>query len=496
MNKHFVVLGAGTVGWLTALYVRYYFPDSKITVLRDKNIKVIGVGESTIPAFIQSLRLLKINIADVFRFCNSTVKKGISFENWNGDGEKYIHAFESIAIDYSIPGLFDNDCAIQHYKRIIFENKKLREHVYAHRVAYENKVDLDLVYNAMQFDAGQISIFLEKTSLERNIEIVEGKYVSCNLDNNDFIKELILSDDRKISCDFVFDCSGFNSSILHNFYRIQKKYYSDFLPMNTAIPFWIDHKDNEGIKPYTIATAMKNGWSWQIPLQHRIGAGYVFDSNYVSIEDAIIEAEEFYKQKIDVRNVIKFEAHRLEKFWHKNCIGVGLASGFLEPLESTSFFLSVHNLEAIRYYLNEIIDHDDSAIDNFNNTAKISWDIIADFIYLHYITKRKDSKFWQEFRYKTKPRKDILQIIELLKANRLKHTDIGTVTGMTGFGLQSYYQVGYGLELNDPIDSLGRYSNIVPSMEENSNRINDLVSKALTHEKAIEILKNGQYTVF
>lgn len=496
MNKTFIVLGAGTAGWLTALYVRYYFPNSTIKIVRDKNLGVIGVGESTIPAFIQSLRLLKINIADLFRFCNSTVKQGISFENWNGDGEKYIHAFESVAIDYSIPNLFDNDSIVHHYKRVIYENKKLNDHVYVYRLCYENKVDIDSVYNAMQFDAGQVSIFLEKIGLERQIEIVEGTYVDCNLDNKEFIKELILSDGRKIECDFVFDCSGFNSSILQNFYKIRKVSYSHFLPMNTAMPFWINYKKNEKIKPYTISTAMKNGWTWQIPLQHRIGAGYVFDDTYITTEEAIREAELFFNQKIDVKKIIKFEPYRLEKVWYKNCMAIGLASGFLEPLESTSFFLSIHNLEAIRYYMNDILDPNELAIENFNTISNVSWDNIADFIYLHYMTKRKDSKFWQEFKSRTKPTEKILRIISLLEESKLKHTDIGSVAGITGFALQSYYQIGYGLKLNKPIKDLGMYSNIVPSMQDNYKRINTLVSKALFHEEAIEILKNGQYTVY
>lgn len=495
MNKKFVVLGAGAAGWLTALYVRFYFPEAKIALLRDKNIGVIGVGESTIPAFIQSLRTLGVNIADVFRFCNSTIKQGISFENWNGDGKKYLHAFETVAIDYHVPNIFENDSIVHHYKRILRENKNLNDHCYVYRLAYENKVDINLVYNAMQFDAGKLSIFLENLAKERNIEIIEGTYTDCILDLTGFIKKLVLSDNRKIECDFVFDCSGFNASILHNFYKIQKVSYSNFLPMNSAIPFWIEHKNNERIKPYTIATAMKYGWSWQIPLQHRIGAGYVFDDSYISVDEAVQEAESLFNQKIDVRKIIKFEPYRLDKVWHKNCMAIGLASGFLEPLESTSFWLTIHNLEGIRYYLNEIFDHQELSVDRFNKIAAHSWDVIANFIYLHYMTKRNDSKFWKEFKQRTTPPKEFLDIFKLLKENRLKHTDIGSIAGMTGFTLQSYYQVGYGLELNDPIqDSF--YSNVVPNIEDNYNRINQLVLEAYTHEQGIQILNNGQYTVY
>ncbi|NBP02259.1 MAG: tryptophan 7-halogenase [Proteobacteria bacterium] len=493
-NKEFIVLGGGSAGWLTSLYLRKYFPTANISLVRDSNIGIVGVGEATVPAFVNTLRILDIPISDTFNYCNGTIKQAISFENWNGDNKNYLHAYDTTKNDYSIPDIFDFDCFIHHLKRLKFLGKDLNEHVLQYKLIYSGRVDLSNLYNAIHFDTFLLAEFLEKTGIERNINLIEGTYLTSEISENGFIKTIVLEDGRKISCDFIFDCSGFSGSILHKFFNIQKHSYAKFLPMNTAIPYWLDYRSNQDIPTYTIATAMKYGWTWQIPLQHRIGSGYVFDSNYITADQAKQEVEQSLGYNIDVRRIIKFEPFRLEKFWYKNCIAVGLASGFLEPLESTSLWLSIHVLEMIRYYMNEIIFHDEKAIESFNEVTRKSWDHLADFIYLHYITKRSDSLFWKEFRIKNTPSDRILNILDLLKTSSLKTTDLSTIIGTTSFQLNSYYQVGCGLDINSPLESMKMYGNIVPDILKSDDFIKNYIeSSTISHKDAILMLKSGRY---
>mgnify|MGYP001339038622 CR=1 FL=1 len=204
-------------------------------------------------------------------------------------------------------------------------------------------------------------------------------------------------------------------------------------------------KDTDEYPLYTSSTAMKYGWMWQIPLQDRIGAGYVFDSDYIDAAQAQEETEKFLGHKIDVRKVINFEAGRHEKYWVDNCMAVGLAACFIEPLESTIIHLTVLQLQLLRQFASDLFD---GTNDMFNEVITNTMDEILYFIYLHYITKRKDSSFWRNFKkdYPCPPAfKPVLQAIQ---NNNLKHYDIKSTNRIQpGFSVTSYLQIANGLGL-------------------------------------------------
>tara|TARA_E500000331_G_scaffold152784_1_gene148683 strand:+ start:1072 stop:2448 length:1377 start_codon:yes stop_codon:yes gene_type:complete len=441
--QNIIVLGAGTAGWLTALFVRKLFPHYNIKIIGNKKIGIIGVGEATTPPFVDFLREIDIDPLAMVRETGGSIKQGISFEDWNGDGKKYFHGFyEKFLSDVSIPPIFSHDCGDYYYKHLIHKKLDFNEYSYATKLSYQNKTDLDGIAYAIHFDTNRLSTYLGKIAKERNIEYVEGEYSKM-----------------KLKYDFIFDCSGLSRLIIKD--KSKWKSYRKYLPMKHAIPFHLPVKEN---KPYTSAIAMKYGWMWQIPLQDRIGAGYVFDSDYIDAAQAQEETEKFLGHKIDVRKVINFEAGRHEKYWVDNCMAVGLAACFIEPLESTSIHLTVLQLQLLRQFASDLFD---GTNDMFNEVITNTMDEILYFIYLHYITKRKDSSFWRNFKkdYPCPPAfKPVLQAIQ---NNNLKHYDIKSTNRIQpGFSVTSYLQIANGLGLFKKDINIKEYTNLTPTVKE------------------------------
>lgn len=453
--RNIIVLGSGTAGWLTALFVRKLFPHFNIKIIGNKKIGIIGVGEATTPPFVDFLREIDIDPLTLVRETGGSIKQGISFENWNGDGKKYFHGFyEKFLSNTSIPPLFSHDCGDYYYKHLIHNKLDFNEYSYAAKVSYQNKTDLSDIAYAIHFDTNRLSNYLGQIAKERNIQYIEG----------DFKK-------MKLKYDFIFDCSGLARLIIGK--KTKWKSYRKYLPMKQAIPFHLPVKEN---KPYTSAIAMKYGWMWQIPLQDRIGAGYVFDSNYINAKEAQEEAEQFLGHKIDVRKIINFEAGRYKQYWVDNCMAVGLAACFIEPLESTSIHLTVLQLQLLRQFANNLFD---GTNDMFNEIITNTMDEILYFVYLHYITKRKDTEFWKRFNKDYPCPPEFKGVLKAIKNNDLKHYDIKSTNRIQpGFSVTSYLQIANGLKLFNKKINIKEYENLVPSVEEIKELI-DLKTQSL-----------------
>lgn len=453
--RNIIVLGSGTAGWLTALFVRKLFPHFNIKIIGNKKIGIIGVGEATTPPFVDFLREIDIDPLTLVRETGGSIKQGISFENWNGDGKKYFHGFyEKFLSNTSIPPLFSHDCGDYYYKHLIHNKLDFNEYSYAAKVSYQNKTDLSDIAYAIHFDTNRLSNYLGQIAKERNIQYIEG----------DFKK-------MKLKYDFIFDCSGLSRLIIGK--KAKWKSYRKYLPMKQAIPFHLPVKEN---KPYTSAIAMKYGWMWQIPLQDRIGAGYVFDSNYINAKEAQEEAEQFLGYKINVRKIINFEAGRHKQYWVDNCMAVGLAACFIEPLESTSIHLTVLQLQLLRQFANNLFD---GTNDMFNEIITNTMDEILYFVYLHYITKRKDTEFWKRFNKDYPCPPEFKPVLKAIKNNDLKHYDIKSTNRIQpGFSVTSYLQIANGLKLFNKKINIKEYENLVPSVEQIKELI-DLKTQSL-----------------
>jgi tryptophan halogenase len=489
-NK-FVVLGGGSAGWMTALVLRQVFPNREITLVQSKNIGIIGVGESTTPHIVHFLKSINVDPFVVLQQTSGTFKAGISFENWNGDGKSFFHGFDDKLVNSEIPGIFNGEADDILKKLLIDEGSKFEDFVYQTKISLNNKVDLNRTTWGLHFDAHKFGEYLEKVGRERGINLIEEEFIDASLTESGHIKELNLTNNTTVSCDFVFDCTGFSRLLIGKLYQSDWISFAKHLPMKKAIPFWLDNE--EDIKPYTRATAMKYGWIWQIPLEHRIGSGYIFDSDYITEEEALAEAEEYFQRKLTINKVISFDPGRFKDVWIKNCCAIGLSSNFIEPLESTSLWLTTTQLEWLRHFLDTIETTDADDIDMFNKIIGEEVDEKLNFVYLHYLTKRNDSEFWKEFNTKTTIPPDFVPLLSQLRKNNLRQFMFrGPPSGR--FPMSSYLQVGYGLGIFEKRPNITNYENIQPDIDTHGAYVDAHVRGAPTHRDMLNTLKNIDFS--
>lgn len=457
----YVIAGGGTAGWFAALFIKKIFPDASVKLIQSKEIGIVGVGEATTPKILEFLDYLDIHPLEIIPHIKGAIKNGINFENWNGDGERYMHAFDDKLVDFSIDNVFGKSCLDYYHKLLISKKLSFKDYVYQTKIAYQNKID---VYNtdwALHFDAAEMANHLETIGLSRGVQVIEDKIVGVQSDDKDFVSTIDLESGTSVDCDFVFDCTGFRREIIGKFYDTEWISFRHYMPMKKGIHFWLPPQ--EDVEPFTSAIALKYGWSWKIPLPHRIGSGYIYDSDYISDEEALEEAEEYYGQKLDVRRTIPFDPGRYKNLWVKNCIALGLAGSFLEPLESTSIWQTLDQLEELKHFLNEL--DKDLPRDLYNEMIGNSIEYKSLFVYLHYFTQRSDTDFWKEFREKNPIPKKWQHIFDKIKTGNLRFFDIGDIKTPGHFGLSSYTQVCDGLKLFENMNVDG-YENISPSIEE------------------------------
>ena len=442
------IVGGGAAGWLTALYVNKISPKTKITLIESETIGILGAGEGSVPTLTEFLRFLDINESEFILETNATHKLGILFDNWNGDSKDYFHSFGVLhqKLNYS----YDDDGElINEFVGLLYQTDStfLMGEI-SEQLARKNKSPLidgdvdgssQIANYSYHFDAHLVSKFLRKKAEERGVIRVEGIVNNFIQDDDSNITEIEL-DDMKIECDFVFDCSGFKRLIIGNLFNSPWKSYTNQLKVNTAIAFQLPQFD-EKIEPYTKAICMKNGWMWQIPLQNRIGCGYIFDKNYISENEAKLEVEELLGHPIQVVNTIKFDAGAYRKVWIKNCLAIGLSSAFTEPIEATSIFNAITQLWVLNHDL--MNSYNENFINQYNEFVNKMNDDVLDFLYFHYITKRDDSEFWKQY-LKTTQVPESLQ--KLLDSWDKKPINISHFS-KDPFTLPSWLQVGYGLDL-------------------------------------------------
>jgi tryptophan halogenase len=482
--KKIIVLGGGTAGWLTALFINKKFPNYKITLIEGETIGTIGVGEGTTPHIINFLRNIDIDPFHLIKNIKGTIKNGISFENWNGDNKKYFHGFSSKndLLNFFIYPVFGKGCYDYYLKHLIKNKLNFNDYVYSNKISYENKIDLNNMDYAIHFDTTALSDYLKPIALTRGINFIKGDFENVNKDNKGLITSVILKNKINIDCDFIFDCSGFSKLIIGKHYNEEWISYKKYLPVNSAIMFPRTYKKNEKIFPYTKSIALKNGWVFEIPLQHRIGRGYIFDNTYINEEQAINEVENTFNEKIEVKKIIKFDAGRLKNSWVKNCISIGLSYSFVEPLEATSIWTTTQQLETLSHFFNHLFNQNKESIELYNEINNNNLDTILNFIYMHYITKRKDSEFWINIKNYIPPN-NFEKKLKLIKENNIRFFDLEEGRHTASFDLTSFLLICNGLEMFEKPINLDYYENMFPTIQE-YKQIIDHYSKniAMDHE--------------
>lgn len=462
-DKEIVILGGGTAGWLTALFCLKLFPHNQITLIESKKIGILGAGEGSTPTLPYFLQRLDIDINDFLKKTGGTIKLGINFENWNGDNKNYFHGFDdkNNFDPFKVKNVFNNDCYTFYLKHLIKNNLNLDDYIYSYKTALKNKVDLDNTNYAIHFDASKTADYLKEKAIERGVNHHYSDLKDVKNKEDGSIEQLIFEDGYIQDCDFVFDCSGFNRLLIGKHFNSKWINYQKHLPIKKAIPFFLEQEKD--IKPYTQAIAMKYGWLWKIPLQHRFGAGYIYDSDYITDEQAVDEVEKYLNKKINVNKIIQFDAGRYEKVWIKNCISIGLSSGFTEPLEATSIYIVYIQLTNITHFLNHLFDERNTNKEKYNEAIARLNDRILNFLYLHYMVKRNDTLFWKEFKNKNISPKNFDILFNKLKNASLNAYDFSTDQNI--FPLYSWLVVGKGLDIIEEDMNISGYE-IEPSIDD------------------------------
>ena len=398
--RHIVIVGGGTAGWVAASILARALPGfATITLVESLDIPTVGVGEATIPPFVDLLQFLSIDQADFIRNTQATYKLGIRFDDWRRIGESYWHPFGTFGLPIN-----------------------RRPFIHAWHKARHDGIALDFadysacarlgeqgrflggeaaakagVKHALHFDAVLVARYLRAYSQALGVVRLERTVAHVTRRADGSLAALVFEGSETLPGDLFLDCTGFRGLLIEQTLRAGWVGWSDLLPCDTAIA--APTTATLPRHPFTRAAARPAGWQWRIPLQHRTGNGYVYSSGATTHAAAL---DDFLStidgQPLAEPRVLRFEAGRRRVFWDRNCVAVGLSSGFLEPLESTSIHLAVSGvLQLLEHFPDR--DFDPRNIAAYNATLTEEIERARDFILLHYkFSERDDSDFWRQMR--------------------------------------------------------------------------------------------------
>ena len=393
----FIILGGGNSGYISALILKTRYPEKNIKIIQSKTIGIIGVGEGSTEHWTAFLKFCDINQAEMLKKCGATYKLGIYYKGWTP--KDYVHivsnGYNSYYDDYFyqyahlISNNFDGLSLSPSYFN---ENKFPKE--------YLNEVFPPI--NQFHFDTFKLNSFLMDLCIERDIDIIDDDIVDGEINSeNGEITSIISENGSVYESKFFIDCTGFKRKLISELLGKKWISYSKYFKLNSAIAF--PTEEMEEYNAWTLAHARNAGWSWHIPVQGRTGNGYVFSDEFISFDEAYQEIEKEYGE-VEVVKKIKFDPGRIETFWYKNCMSVGLASNFLEPLEATSIASVIQQMFCF------ISFYPSNDKKTFNKIMEELYENISDYILLHYLVDRNDTPFW-------KHNKENIVLTESLKDN-------------------------------------------------------------------------------
>jgi tryptophan halogenase len=399
--RSIAIVGGGTAGWMAAAVLARSLPGTQtaITVIESADIGTVGVGEATIPPIIDLLRYLSIDEADFIRHTQATYKLGIKFVDWKTSGSSYWHPFGTFGAALNRRPFFH----AWHKARAAGLTLNFNDYsgcaalADAGRFRFPDKDPASpaagLRY-ALHFDATLVARYLRAYAERLGVARLERTVLGATRREDGAIDALQFGGGGDLRADLYIDCSGFRGILIEGVLATGYEDWSGMLPCDRAVAFPTELSTSR--PPYTRSLARAAGWQWRIPLQHRCGNGYVYSSAHCSDEQALTDLLGTVEGKtLAEPRYLRFVTGRRRKFWNRNCIALGLASGFLEPLESTSIHLVASGL----YHLLEHFpdrDFDPANIDSYNEELTAEIERIRDFIVLHYcLTQREDAPLWR-----------------------------------------------------------------------------------------------------
>ena len=401
-KQRVVILGGGTAGWMAAACLAKVYGDAlSVTLVESAEIGTVGVGEATIPMINLFNTILGVDEADLIRETEATFKLGIEFVDWTEIGSRYLHPFGHYGVNMEGIGFYHywlrlaSHEGAKDYGQFNMETLAIRQDRCGPSATDVAQIKLN---KAFHFDASLYAAFLRRYSEARGVLRIEGRVRDVQVDAADGdVVSLSLDDGRVVEGDLFIDCSGFAALLIGKTLGVDFQDWSRWLPCNRAVA--VPCESAGPPIPYTRAIAREAGWQWRIPLQHRIGNGYVFCDAFLS-EDAASDALQarLDGQALASPRLLKFATGHRVRMWEKNVVSLGLASGFLEPLESTSIYLVQSALARLMaFFPHSGVNPHVRA--KFNNDMNAEYESVRDFLIAHYkLTKRDDTPFWNACR--------------------------------------------------------------------------------------------------
>ncbi|WP_096667489.1 tryptophan halogenase family protein [Polaromonas sp. AET17H-212] len=458
--KRIVVVGGGTAGWLSALEMRHSFPLSvEVLLIESAQLGILGAGEGSIPNLDLALKRYQIDRTTFMSATQSTYKLGVCFEGWRSGGEeKYHHMFSTIREDLGLmewqehgfyplsSTLLNRGMALDRFPDAahLMQRKASQAEVAAHIQRSDKEVF------AYHFDARRLATFLREKAESRGIKRVDALVQAVTVDPQGKVTT-VNTDKGNFDGDFFIDASGFSRLILGKGLGIEWESFQKYLLLDAALPFLLPQKDKNP-SLITHSKAMNSGWMWTIPTQGRLGCGYVYSSAHISETEVLRELELHWKQEIVPVNRLRFSPGRLKKCLHSNVMAVGLASGFVEPLEATSIAQTLYQLAFFGNLMREnqrVIP--ERVLNIFNADVANFWDGIVDFLVMHYDTSRADTPFWMDVGKAARPDR-YLELKEAFSARTPRIADLVPyqMGGVILFGVASWETVGSAMGIVSP----------------------------------------------
>lgn len=403
--QNVVVLGGGTAGWMTASYLKKAYPHLHITLAEAPAIPKIGVGEATIPNLQKVFfDFLGLKEDDWMRRCNAAFKVGIKFVNWTkpraeNPNDYFYHVFGRIAECDTVP--------LSHYwayKHLAGDKEAMAYACYKEPPLLDAKLaprymdGSHAMPYAWHFDAHLVADYLRDVAVGWGVEHITDMLEKVELAADGAIGTLHMRSGRKLTADLFVDCSGFRGLLINKALGEPFVDMSDCLLCDSAVATAVPHDDEKnGVEPYTSAIAMDSGWTWKIPMLGRFGSGYVYSSKFATEDEAARDFCNLWNLNPETAslNKIRFRVGRNRRAWVKNCVGIGLSSCFLEPLESTGiYFIYAAVYQLVKYFPDKSFNP--TLVARFNEDIETMFDECRDFIQAHYfVTPRDDTAFWR-----------------------------------------------------------------------------------------------------
>jgi 2-polyprenyl-6-methoxyphenol hydroxylase-like FAD-dependent oxidoreductase len=483
--KNIVVVGGGTAGWLSAAIIASQHQHAKagefnITLVESSDIPTVGVGEGTWPTMKNTLQQIGIKESDLFKHCHAAFKQGGKFVEWvHGKGDSYYHPF-TVPLAYGRIDLAPYVSNINNFAAESNFQQDICEAGLAPRTLAELDYQSQCNYG-YHLDAGAFAELLknhckDKFSINHIIDTVK----ECTTSSSDHIDAIILEKSGPLTADLFVDCTGFASLLLGKTLKVPFKKVDKFLFNNSALAMQVPYDSEESpIASHTIATAQNAGWIWDIGLTNRRGVGHVYSSDFLSDDEAEANLRKYVGKAADDLNVrkISYESGHREQFWKGNCVAVGMAAGFVEPLEATAIML----IELSARYIAEHLPADKSLMPlvekRFNQQMDYRWMRIIDFLKFHYMLTKRPEPYWQAHCQDETIPESLKEDLSIWQYRGPATSDF--TSSMELFPAASYQYVLYGMEFSPDFSRQNYLFNQQQQAEQIINRNTQLTQQML-----------------